>query len=1141
MKFIADFHIHSKHSRATSRKLDLEHLYIAAQMKGITVIGTGDFTHPLWWEELSTKLVPAEEGLFTLDSRIARSCDEQVPAACRGPVRFMLVTEISNIYKKDDRTRKNHNLVFMPDMASAQQFNQKLDEIGNIRSDGRPILGLDARNLLEIVLDTSDLAYLVPAHIWTPWFSLLGSKSGFDSLEACFDDLSEHIFAVETGLSSDPPMNWRVSGLDRFTLISNSDAHSPGKLGREANLLDVALGFTTIRSALESAHPDQLLGTVEFYPEEGKYHVDGHRKCQFRCLPGETHSLDGICPVCGKPLVLGVLYRVEQLADRHEGAKAPKARPYERLIPLEEVLAETFQTSAGTKRVQRSYGQLLEKHGSEFDILRCVAVEDLQQSGIPLLAEAIERMRNGRVIFDPGYDGEFGQVRIFDSNERRELIGQRSLFAIPECENKPAGCNAKVTRKTATTGADALTSNEEAQPPPAGGIGLNPEQQRIVDHTNGPIIIAAGPGTGKTRTITCRMAALMNERQVPASEILAVTFTNKAAREMSQRLTAMLAPGAAMPTIATFHGLCRKILKEREPSFTGTLADDEMRQAVMADVIDRVKRIYPEKMVSLGTAVDFVVEAKQQLLRPEADLSAICPEGEDLVQLQSIYRNYAMLMQLQEMIDFEDLILEAVDGLEKDPTWRRQLRSRFVHLFVDEFQDINHGQYRLIRLLAPEQANLCVIGDPDQAIYGFRGSDVRFFSKFSKDYPDSRRIGLTRNYRSTETILRGAYQTIASLHSHGDNVRDSSGNGPGMEAMEDAHRAVHSHLSGKETISILSSASARAEAVAIGMLIEQMVGGTGFHAIDFGKVGDHSGEHSFSDFAVLFRTTAQGRLIAEVLRQAGIPCQLASREVLAHKQVVVKMISLLRVMAGRGSYADLSQLTDLKAPGISRETLSGFKSWAYHKELPLERAMYIAVRMPIQELSATRQQRLVDYIRWIQTLRSDCTELSVSATIQRVLARTTLSNQISEDDLQIVLSGAELYDTDMEAFLDGQALQTDTDLYRPEAERVALMTMHAAKGLEFNVVFVTGCEQGLVPYCPPGGDPGDPDEERRLLFVAMTRAKEQLFLSWARKRTLYGKTEQRQRSCFLRDIESQLVEQLTPPGGRPVQRQLSLF
>ncbi len=1136
MKFIADFHIHSKHSRATSRKLDLEHLYIAAQMKGITVIGTGDFTHPLWWEELCTKLVPAEEGLFTLDPQIARSCDEQVPTACRGPVRFMLVTEISNIYKKDDRTRKNHNLVFMPEMASAQRFNQTLDEIGNIRSDGRPILGLDARNLLEIVLETSDLAYLVPAHIWTPWFSLLGSKSGFDSLEACFDDLSEHIFAVETGLSSDPAMNWRVSGLDRFTLISNSDAHSPGKLGREANLLDVALGFTTIRNALASAHPDQLLGTVEFYPEEGKYHVDGHRKCQFRCLPGETHALNGICPVCGKPLVLGVLYRVEQLADRDEGARAPKARPYERLIPLQEVLAETFQTSAGTKRVQRSYGQLLEKHGSEFDILRCVAVEELQQSGIPLLAEAIERMRNGRVIFEPGYDGEFGKVRIFDPNERRELIGQRSLFAIPDCGSKTAVCNAKVTRKTATAGADAHTPNEEVPPPP-GGITLNPEQQSVVDHVSGPIIIVAGPGTGKTRTITCRMAALMNERQVPAGEILAVTFTNKAAREMSQRLAAMLAPAAAMPTIATFHGLCRKILQERKPSFAGTLVDDEVRQAVMADALDRVKRIDGGNKVSLGSAVAFVVEAKQQLLRPEANLSAICPEGDDLVQLQSIYRNYAALMRLQEMVDFEDLILEAVDGLEKDPAWRRQLRARFAHLFVDEFQDINHGQYRLIRLLAPEQANLCVIGDPDQAIYGFRGSDVRFFSKFSKDYPDARRIGFARNYRSTETILRGAYQTLASMRSRGD----SSGNGPGTESTGDERPAVHSYLAGKETISILSSASARSEAVAIGMLIEQMVGGTGFHAIDFGKVEDRPAEHSFSDFAVLFRTTDQGRLIGEVLRQAGIPCQLVSREVLAHKRGMAKMLSLLRVMVGRGSYADLNQLTDLTAPGISRETLSGFKAWAYEKELPLEQALHTAVRMPIQGLSTARQQRLVDLIRWIQTLRGDCTDLSISATIERVLAGTTLSNQIREEDLQIVLSGVGLYDVDLEAFLDGQALQTDADLYRPEAERVALMTMHAAKGLEFNVVFVAGCEQGLVPYCPPGGDPGDPDEERRLLFVAMTRAKEQLFLSWARKRTLYGKTEQRLPSPFLGGIKLQLVEHLTPPGQRPVQQQLTLF
>jgi len=272
MKFIADLHIHSKFSIATAKNLDLENLYIAAQLKGITVIGTGDFTHPGWFAEIKEKLAPAEPGLFKLKDKIAKICDKEVPVLCRSKVRFLLSCEISNIYKKDGKVRKNHNLIFMPNLEKAESFNKKLDKIGNIKSDGRPILGLDAKNLLEIMLDTSNGAFFIPAHIWTPWFSVMGSKSGFDSIEECFEDLTSHIFAVETGLSSDPPMNWRVSALDGLTLISNSDAHSPMKLGREANLFNTDLSYYNIRSAIKEGDKKRFLGTFEFFPQEGKYH-----------------------------------------------------------------------------------------------------------------------------------------------------------------------------------------------------------------------------------------------------------------------------------------------------------------------------------------------------------------------------------------------------------------------------------------------------------------------------------------------------------------------------------------------------------------------------------------------------------------------------------------------------------------------------------------------------------------------------------------------------------------------------------------------------------------------------------------------------------------------------------------------------
>ena len=422
--FIADLHIHSKFSRATSPKLDLEHLYIWAQRKGITVVGTGDFTHPEWFSQLKEKLEPAEPGLFRLKQEIARSCDNEVPISCRASVRFMLSCEISNIYKKNERTRKNHNLVFFSDFQSVRQFNTRLESIGNIHSDGRPILGLDARDLLEIVLETAEESFLVPAHIWTPWFSMFGSKSGFDSIQECFGDLSDHIFAAETGLSSDPPMNWRVPDLDNITLISNSDAHSPSKLGREANLFKTALNYNAMRRALKNGDYSGFGGTFEFYPEEGKYHVDGHRKCEVCLTPDQTRSHLGQCPVCGKPLTLGVLHRVEELSTRPEGFKPEKAFPFFRLIPLDDLLSEIFQVGAQSKKVKRAYVDLLENLGSEFSILHFLEKEELEKSSVPLLAEAIDRMRRNNVSFFPGYDGLFGKVRIFTENERNSLLGQ---------------------------------------------------------------------------------------------------------------------------------------------------------------------------------------------------------------------------------------------------------------------------------------------------------------------------------------------------------------------------------------------------------------------------------------------------------------------------------------------------------------------------------------------------------------------------------------------------------------------------------------------------------------------------------------------------------------------------------------------
>jgi uncharacterized protein (TIGR00375 family) len=408
--------------------MDPENLHRWAQLKGITVVGTGDCTHPGWLAELQEKLQPAEPGLYQLRPHLATSVDATVPGRCQAPVRFLLSAEVSSIYKKNGRTRKVHSLIFLPDMKAARKLQASLDRNGNIRSDGRPILGLDVKELLKICKETANETVYVPAHAWTPHFSVLGAKSGFDSMEECFEELTSLVPAIETGLSSDPPMNWRLSSLDGFRLISNSDAHSPVKLMREANLLDTELTYSAIMQAITEAESSAFLGTLEFFPEEGKYHYDGHRPCGLRLTPEETKRCGGRCPKCNSKVTVGVMHRVEQLADLPAGRQPPQARPFKSLIPLLEIIGEVEQVGVNSKKVMRMYLDVLSKLGNEHHILVEAEPESIRQACSGLLAEAIHRVRSKRVRIHPGYDGEFGTIRVFNSKERREISGQLGLF-----------------------------------------------------------------------------------------------------------------------------------------------------------------------------------------------------------------------------------------------------------------------------------------------------------------------------------------------------------------------------------------------------------------------------------------------------------------------------------------------------------------------------------------------------------------------------------------------------------------------------------------------------------------------------------------------------------------------------------------
>ena len=411
MKMIADLHIHSRFSMATSKEGTPENLDFWARKKGISLIGTGDFTHPVWREELKERLVSEGNGLYRLKDAYVKEESRKFPGE---GTRFVVSGEISSIYKKNGKTRKVHNVILLPSLEAADAMAQRLEKIGNIHSDGRPILGLDSHDLLEMMLDVCPEGILIPAHIWTPHFSVLGAKSGFDSVEECFEELAPYIHALETGLSSDPAMNWRISKLDRYQLVSNSDAHSPSKLGREANLLDIDCSYEGLYRAIQTG--EGLEGTVEFFPEEGKYHFDGHRKCGVSLSPVEAERLGGICPVCVKKLTMGVDHRVEQLADRAEGFVKKDGKKYESLVPLPEVISTCMGYSAASKKVQGCFEQMIQTLGTEFDILRNVPSEDIKSCAGERIAEGIENVRTGNVKRIPGYDGEYGKIELFDEN-----------------------------------------------------------------------------------------------------------------------------------------------------------------------------------------------------------------------------------------------------------------------------------------------------------------------------------------------------------------------------------------------------------------------------------------------------------------------------------------------------------------------------------------------------------------------------------------------------------------------------------------------------------------------------------------------------------------------------------------------------
>ncbi len=1094
MKFTADLHIHSRYSRATAKNLDLEHIYQAAQIKGVHVVGTGDFTFPAWREELEKKLEPAEPGLFSLKKEIADQMDKTVPESCRHPVRFILQTEISNIYKKDGRVRKNHNLVYFPDMDSVAAFNKKLDAIGNITSDGRPILGLDAADLLSIMLEVNDAAMFIPAHIWTPWFSLFGSKSGFDSVAECFGELKSHIFAVETGLSSDPPMNWRVSDLDGMSLISCSDAHSPGYIGRNATVFDTQLSFDHIRQALMQGDPETCLGTLDMFPHQGKYHYDGHRSCHVCLNPSRTLELEGICPECGKLLTCGVLYRVQQLASRPEGY-LPGNRPgYQHIVPLADILSEIFEVGPKTKKVAAYYQQAVNLLGPELQILLDRSDDEIQAAKIPMLAHAISKMRQSDIQIDPGYDGAFGKVNIFSDAERKVLKGETyALFQQPKPES-----TLRKRQKPAkdSSGNPVRMIHPVCHQPPAETdllTSLNDAQQKAVESTARRIIIQAGPGTGKTRTLTARIARLIATDQVKPEAVLALTFTNKAAKQLEQQIQACVSHQKQGVLAATFHGFCLKVLKQYS-AFDGVIADDFQRRWLIRQALGS-----DAPNSRLKKADHYISFCRQRLLSWEEDLSAVVP-AEDIHWFQQVYQSYDQACSALNMADFEELVFRVVRLLADDAAVCSALCKTYQYVFIDEYQDLNFAQYALVQALCKDN-HILVIGDPDQSIYGFRGSDNIYFKQFETDFPGCVHVKLVKNYRSGQIILDAAFQMITRMDANSNKAR------------------IISQTRESRKVIIKESRSETSEAVGIGKMIEALVGGTSFLSMDTRKMNaDGQKEYAFSDIAVLYRTARQGDVLKDQLQAAGIPVQRADKKRILETGGIRQLVHICRILVQKTAVSELD--------AMDMAMLSDLFDTRLTMNLHMENLFEQYQKLQNQADGADGCQKILNAVCQLPGI---CDQMEKSDPVR--------------SDFEQVLAIARMDDT-LKAFLDRLALNQDVDTIGFQTQKVSLMTIHAAKGLEFPVVFVAGCEQGLIPYCRPGQAGNDIEEERRLFYVAMTRAMEILCLTYAGKRRIFGKVETRQPSIFLDDIQKELVQVETAPPDRPIPkkpRQLELF
>ncbi len=1039
MKFIADFHIHSHFSIATSKKLVPEYLEYWARLKGINVIGTGDCVHPGWQQELEEKLEPCGNGLFRLKSEYRldeskRLTHDFIP----DEIYFILTGELSSIYKRDGKVRKVHNICVFPDMESLKKVQGKLDDMGNIRSDGRPILGIDSRIILDMVLESSPESFVIPAHIWTPWFSVLGSRSGFNSIDECYGDLTSEIFAVETGLSSDPEMNWMCSFLDSFRLVSNSDAHSPEKLGREANLFDTELSYSAIYNALKFDRG--FNGTMEFYPEEGKYHLDGHRNCGVVWNPLETAKHHGICPVCGKPVTKGVMYRIAELGDRSDVPESIKKEFYS-ITQLPDLISEVMrQKSSSSKSVMSEYIKLIYSLGSEFHIYLESDPRDLASSGGELFAEGVRRIRSGDVHLKGGFDGEFGTVRVFDEGEI-DSFSASQLFGddIPGLHKK--NIKKKSVDFDICEFRKFLSVNRESSPVKDAPVsddkmsGLTPDQASAVIYSGGPCMVTAGPGTGKTFLLVEKVTGLLKSGVHP-SRISVLTFSNKAAAELVGRLGDPGRSGGIH--ISTFHSLGLMLIKENPENF-GLSPDFILLNDVERGYI--AGKILNGKSAGTGSLVRKISEYKQ---------------GVDTEIDPAVVGEYNRLLQDNNFIDVDDLIYLPCVCAENSDELRKSIGSRFSYIMIDEFQDINSMQYRFIRLLAPESgSNLFIIGDPDQSIYGFRGATPEFTRKLREDYPGLKDFLLKKSFRCSGVILKAAGQIL--------------GKGEYLAADNSGVKLIINEMN-----------SDRSEADWIASEIERLLGGVRSFSIDSGISDGESEGAGFGDFAVLCRSSFMFNCMIEAFMNHGIAYKTAGSRPFYEFEPYKSVIQNIRNL------------------------LTGINTRDADSESSLKKMMK---DLPVPEL----------IVKMLEESGADFDR-------NRVIS---------------VFGKMHGYDE----FLRALPLRTGEDDFLPDYEAVSLLTIHSSKGLEFDTVFIPGCEEGIIPFNLFGPEMSDFSEEERVFYVALTRAKKKVYLTSVGRRGYKGRILESKRSRFIDRIEKDIIEskKRAPIKKKENDGQLKLF